>query len=318
MRMRGFAACALAMNGTANVTHARAERWSASRREQEMGSMVRAYAHAARRTIATETRLAFRALPVHLGGAMKIFLLFVATVIATPFARAQQAAPEPPLVSTSGTAEVKVVPDLADLHFEIEVRNAELVTARKQQGDRAAKVLAAIRALGIAEADLQAADISITPNFTESRRDYVETAKVRFFSVSQVVAVTLHDVKKVPDVIAAAVGAGATEARLASLRTSQLRKHRDAARANAIKAAKEKAVALASELGVKVGKPYRISEVMLSPHWGGNSFSNNSAQISAPGGGGAGGDGEDEHSGAAFAPGTISITATVAVSFLLE
>ena len=45
--------------------------------------------------------------------------------------------------------------------------------------------------------------------------------------------------------------AGATGVRSANLRSSQLRKHRDEARAKAIQAAREKATAFANELGAK-------------------------------------------------------------------
>lgn len=247
-------------------------------------------------------------------GGMKTMLAALAALALAINTARPQALQEPPLVSTTGTAEIKIVPDLADLAFEVEVRNADLTAARKQQAERTIKVLAALRAAGVAEADLQAADISISPNFTENRRDYAETAKVRFFSVSQRVAVTLRDLKKVPDVIAAAVSAGATELSSLALRTTDLRKHRDAARAAAIKAAKEKATALAAELGAKIGKPHRISEQAASSaaNWGNLSFNN--AQVAVRGGD----DPDAGAGGAAFAPGTISISATVAVSFLLE
>ena len=243
---------------------------------------------------------------------MKIFLVALAIVLTTPFLRAQ-VAPEPATVSTTGTAEIKVVPDLADLSFEVEVRNADLATARKDQIDRATKVIAALRATGIAEADLQAADITIAPNYTENQRDKVEMAKVRFFTVSQRVVVTLHDVKKVPNVIASAFNAGATEMRGAELRTSELRKHRDTARSNAIKAAKEKAIALAGELGAKVGKPYRIAEQTYASYDNNRNISfNNGVQVAiAP-------EGDSDATGAAFAVGTISVSASVSVTFLLE
>lgn len=243
---------------------------------------------------------------------MKTFLAALALVIATSFARAQQAAPEPPLVTTSGTAEIKVVPDLADLSFEVEVRNADLAAARKEQTARATKVLAALRAAGVEEKELQSADISISPNFTENQRERVETAKVRFFSVSQRISATLHDVKKVPDAIAAAVNAGATGVDGVNLRSTELRKHRDEARGKAIKAAKEKAVALAGELGAKVGKPFKITEG--SAQWRGSNFTNN-AQVMGNANDTREGGGEGSES---FAPGTISIMATITVSFLLE
>ena len=61
---------------------------------------------------------------------MKTSLTLGAVLIA-PVLFAQQAAPLAPLVSTSGSAMVRVVPDLADLSFAVEVRNADLTLARK-------------------------------------------------------------------------------------------------------------------------------------------------------------------------------------------
>jgi len=49
---------------------------------------------------------------------MKATLVFIAAAIAAPVAFGQQAAPLPPLVSTSGSAQIRVVPDLADLYLK--------------------------------------------------------------------------------------------------------------------------------------------------------------------------------------------------------
>jgi uncharacterized protein YggE len=241
---------------------------------------------------------------------MKQLLLALVVVLAAPLAPAQSAAPVPPLVTTTGSAQILVVPDLADLNFEVEVRKADLALARQQQAARAKKVLAALRAAGVAETDLQSSQVRIEADYTDGDQ---ETAKVRFYRVSQQISCTLHDVKKVPDVTAEAVAAGATGVRGASLRTAALRQHRDEARAKAIRAAKEKAVALAGELGAKVGKPYTITEGADSgwPFNGGPSF-NNSQVITA--GLAPAGDGTLP----TFAPGTISVSATVTVAFLLE
>lgn len=74
------------------------------------------------------------------------FLTLVASV-----ATAQQPASPLPLISTSGNAVVRVVPDLVDIRFEVEIRNADLTLARQQQSERTIKVLAALRAAGVAE-----------------------------------------------------------------------------------------------------------------------------------------------------------------------
>ncbi len=239
---------------------------------------------------------------------MKARILLLAAAFAAPALFAQQPGPLPPLVSTTGSAQIRVVPDLADLSFEIEVRNADLAVARKEEAERATKLLAALRAAGVAEAELQTSQVQIAPNFTDNRQ---ETEKIRFFRVSQTISCTLHDLKKVPDITAEAVAAGATGVNPASLRTSKLRKYRDEARVNAIRAAREKAIALASELGMKVGKPYTITEGG-GYDWRASISNNNSFQV------GAAGDQGEDGTVATFAPGTISISANVSVSFILE
>jgi uncharacterized protein YggE len=239
---------------------------------------------------------------------MKTTFLSLVAVLATPLLFAQQPAQSPPLISTSGSAQIRVIPDLADLSFEIEVRSADLAVTRKQQGERAAKVIAALRAAGVTEGDLQTSQVQIVTDYSGNRG---ETAKIQFYRVSQSISCTLHDLKKVPDVTAAAVAAGATGVRDATLRTSQLRKHRDEARAKAILAAKEKAIALAGALEAKVGKPYAITEgfdygTRLMAN---NTFNSQTIVEAAPG---------EDGTSPTFAPGTISIGASVSVSFYLE
>lgn len=102
-------------------------------------------------------------------------------------------------------------------------------------------------------------------------------------------------------------------------RTSQLRKHRDAARALAIRAAKEKADALTSELGVRRGQAQSISESYSGGWWrsaagwghsGGQQLMQNVMQNAG------GGDGGED--GATSAVGQISVNASVSVTFEIE
>lgn len=221
-----------------------------------------------------------------------------------------------PLVSTTGSAEIRVVPDLADLVFQVEARNTDLTKARADQAERMSKVLAMLRTAGIKDSELQTSQVEIVPHY--DNRDNgpfepapgrpVESVTARFFSVSQYVSCTLHDVKKITNVTADAVSAGVTGIQGASLRTSELRKYRDQARAQAMRAAKEKAVALAGELGAKVGRPFTITE---NPYEGASMFNAGNYQRSAavPG---------NENGESTFAPGTISVSARVNVSFMLE
>ncbi len=213
---------------------------------------------------------------------------------------------DPALVTTTGMAEVKVVPDLADMSFEVEVRNVELAEARKAQSDRAKRLLKTLRDAGIADNDLQTSQVRITPVYVRDEKSHSETDKIHYFSVSQTVTCTLKDIKKVPDITGEAVNAGATGVGGVHLRTTKLRQVRDEARLMAIRAAKEKATALVNELGVKLGKPHHISEVSHQPMYA--AMQNNIRAEMAPGGQGD----------SVFAPGTISITAEVQVAFVIE
>src|SRR5207248_3032718 len=103
-------------------------------------------------------------------------------------------------------------------------------------------------------------------------------------------------------------------------RTSELRKYRDQARSMAIKAAREKADALARDLGQKVGKAITINEEQSNywayyNAWGyQNGYQNMSQNVMQNAGGGS----ASATSGdTTVAPGQISVTARVSVTFAL-
>ena len=242
---------------------------------------------------------------------MKTRLPILAVLALATLPAAHAADPvEPATISTSGSAEIRVPADLADLYFEVNVRYADLATARKKQSERATRVLAVLRQSGVEDKDLQTSQVNIAATYMETRHG--ETATVNYYDVTQAVYCTLHDVNKVADLTTTVLSAGATGVHAATLRTSDLRKHHDEARTQAARAAREKAVALATELGAKVGKPYKIRETPLDG--GTNGTSQNGVTAAAP----APADDGHEAAGGVFAPGLLTISASVDVTFYLE
>ena len=122
--------------------------------------------------------------------------------------------------------------------------------------DLVKQVLAAAEQLGIPAKDIQTDHISIEPRYRDSyeQRDFIG------YFVRQTIVITLKDVSQFEDLLTAVLDAGANYVHGIQFRTTELRKHKDEARALAINAAREKAVALAQELDQKVGKPYSIRE----------------------------------------------------------
>ena len=120
------------------------------------------------------------------------------------------------------------------------------------------------------------------------------------------------------DILTGLINNGVNTVQGIEFHTSELRKYRDQARAMAIKAAREKADAMASELGVKRGKVYSVN-VNDAGGWYGNGYGywgggygggafQNSVQN-------AGGTSVEEET---FSAGQISVSATVSASFLIE
>jgi len=244
-------------------------------------------------------------------------LLLTVTLGAGP-AAAQTAPPqdraEPRLITVTGEAVVKVIPDEVVLSLGVESSDKQLRLARSLNDARVEQVLAAAEKLGIAAKDIQTDHISIEPRYRDSyeQRDFVG------YFVRQAIVINLKDVSQFEDLLTAVLDAGANYVHDIQFRTTELRKYKDEARALAIKAAREKAVALAQELDQNVGKPFSIREDQEG-WWSGYNT----------GWGSAGGLGMTQNvvqnagtvgmeMDGALAPGQIGVTARVTVSFELE
>ena len=235
-----------------------------------------------------------------------------------PWAAAQWASPADPrnLIHTSGTAEIRVAPDEVNLRLGIETRSPELDVAVTQNDTKTAAVLKFLKDSGIAGKDVQTDFVEIQPHYFRDREQQAVTPE--FYSVRRNFGVRLRKVPQFNATLTGAVKSGINHVLGIEFRTTELRKHRDAARQQAIRAAKEKAEALAGELGAKVGKPTNIQEQTGGGYWGWPSGYNYSANTmsqvvsqAAPSGGGESSDGN-------LAVGMISVTATVNVTFALQ
>jgi uncharacterized protein YggE len=246
-------------------------------------------------------------------------LMFLITITLGPAPTAAQTeSPQdraaPRLVTVTGEAVVNVVPDEVVLTLGVESSDKQLRRAKSLNDERVKQVLAAAEKLGIPAKDIQTDHISIEPRYRDSyeQRDFIG------YFVRQTIVITLKDVSQFEDLLTDVLDAGANYVHGIQFRTTELRKYKDEARALAIKAAREKAVALAQELDQKVGKPYAIREDQegwgsgYNSWWGsagGLGMTQNVVQN-------AGNTGMEMDG--ALAPGQIGVTARVTVSFELE
>lgn len=217
----------------------------------------------------------------------------------------------PRTITVSGEAEVKVPPDEVVLTLGVESRHKDLREVKRLNDARMKDILAAVQAAGVASKDIRTDYLNLQPNYDHP------AGRPAFIDYTQrtTVVVTLRDVAKFDTLVTAVLQAGVEYIHGIDFRTSELRKYRDEARVLAMKAAREKAVALADVLGQKVGKPRSIQEGQggwFSSYggWWGRGYQGMAQNVvqSAPGGGQEG----------PVAPGTVSVRANVSITFEIE
>jgi uncharacterized protein len=225
------------------------------------------------------------------------------------------AAEQQPSISVSGTAEIRVKPDEVNLRLAVESRDPALDAAVQDNDRRIAAVLKFLREAGIDAKDIQTDYVEIEPRYPSNHEDAQIVPK--FYLVRRNLGIRLRKVAQFDDVLTGVLRSGANYVLGIDFRTTELRKHRDNARLQAMRAAKEKAAALAGELDAKVGKALTISEQTGGgwSSWNGRQAYGyaNAVQNSfqEAGGGAAESDGN-------LSVGMISVTATVNVTFVLE
>jgi uncharacterized protein YggE len=223
-------------------------------------------------------------------------------------------------ISVSGSAEINVAPDEVYISAGVEIRDSHLDVATRQNDERIASALAFLKQAGVPEKDTQTDAIEIQPDYG-SADSQVEP---RFYQVRKSIGIRLTTVTNLENVLTGLMSHGANILNNVDFRTTELRKYRDQARSMAIKAAREKAVALCSDLDVKCGKPININAqesggYYISPgsRWGWRNsgmlgYMNAAQNViqNNPDGGGA--------SGETVSIGQISVSATVNVSFSIQ
>lgn len=240
---------------------------------------------------------------------MNKLLIVLFVLAAFPAVTSAQNNTEPPLITVTGQAEVRVPPDEVVFTLAVENIDKDMVVAGKRTDESVKQILAIARKNNVKPEDVQTSHISVQPKYNTDDLPYESRDRVKRvlvgYEVSKTVAIRLRDISRFDDLLADVLKAGITRLSNLEFRDSQIRKHRDEARRMAIRAAQEKAKLLAGEIGQSIGPAYSITEESGVDY--SRSMNQNVTTTS-----GASSDNES-----ATAPGTISVTAQVTVRFRL-
>lgn len=156
-------------------------------------------------------------------------------------------------VTVTGTGSVESVPNRAGLSVGVSSDAATARAALAANADKAANVIEALRAAGVARVDLQTTDVTVSPRWDDRGRQ-------NGFTAHSSVRVDVASATRAGAILDAAVGAGATETSGPSFdRSDRSELYRNALRA-AFADARGKAATLAGEAGASLGAVQRIEE----------------------------------------------------------
>jgi uncharacterized protein len=162
-------------------------------------------------------------------------------------------------ISVSGTGAVTVVPDRAHFSFGVETRGRTAAEALATNGTAMRKVIATLKAAGIANKDLQTQQVSLTPNYSDDGETVIG------YSASNSVSATVRKLAQAGALIDKAVAAGANQVSGPSLdRSDRDQLYRKALEA-AIADARAKAETIAGAAGLTLGRATQVQETSAAP-----------------------------------------------------
>jgi uncharacterized protein YggE len=273
--------------------------------------------------------------PTIVNTALTCTLLFLLISIGIPNINALASTPTPPsqpteqptqsvcdssrAIHVTGTAVVNVKPDRALIQLGVQSNGRSAKEAQAKNSETINKITRALNKLGIESKDITTDWYVVEPLY----EDY-DSLHIKGYRIYNIIQITMRDVDKTNNAIVTSFQAGANQVENVEFYTSELRKYRDQARDMAMKAATEKANALATAAGTDTSCVLTINENSHSyfnywSWWYGrnnnqNVWTQNAVQNIAPTGGGETNTVED----GPVSTGQISIRAEVNASFGLK
>lgn len=188
--------------------------------------------------------------------------LVAALVVFSAPALQAEPAPEKRTISVSGTGIVHARPDTANLSIGVSSEARSAGEALNLNTSAMERVIADLKALGIAQKDIQTTNFSVNP-----RQQHFKDGKppvITGYRVVNAVTIVVRDLGKLGDILDRAVSKGSNQINGIRFSIDDPEKLEDQARRLAMKDARSKADIYAESGDVKVGDILTISESTIS------------------------------------------------------
>ena len=171
-----------------------------------------------------------------------------------------QPATEAPVLRVQGTAEVRVVPDLAVVRLGVANEAQTAQEAQQAVNEASDAILDAVRRAGIDEQNVQTVRLVLSPIYSSRRQGDTQEPRIVGYRASNTVSVRAEDLSLVASVIDAALDAGANQLEGVSFGLQDDQAVKQQALRRAIEEANGKAEAMAAALGVELDAIISVTE----------------------------------------------------------
>jgi len=161
-------------------------------------------------------------------------------------------------IFTSGDATVSRKPDLAIVSAGIQSQMGTAAAAQSDLASKTAKLVARVKALGVADKDLSTASYWVGPVYDQSGQ------AVSGYRATEQLNIKWHNVDTVGKTLDAIVQEGGATNIAVSFGLADPKAAQAEARSQAIADARSRAQAMASAAGVRLGQVIRVSDVSTS------------------------------------------------------
>jgi len=195
-------------------------------------------------------------------------LALAAALAALPLAAAAQALPVPTdarfaatTLDVSADGEAHAQPDMASVSLGVTDQAPTAGAAFAANAAAMGRVIAAVKAQGIAERDIQTSNLSLEPQYAY---DNGQAPRLTGYQAADTVTVTVRDLAKVGPLADAATAAGATNVGPISFGLVSSVPAENMARLAAVKALEDKVAMLADAAGYHIRRLVTLSESSAS------------------------------------------------------
>lgn len=182
----------------------------------------------------------------------------LALSLAAP-ALAQDSTP-PPTLSLSATAEIQIEPEFAAVRSGVVIRADTAEAAVRENAQLMSAVFSTLRRAGIAEADMQTANLSVRPVYAPNSYNREEGPRLLGYEARNTVTARVRELTEVGEVIDAMVSSGANNIESVTFGAEDTADAMDEARRMAVARLLEKADLFADAAGLELCGIRRLGE----------------------------------------------------------